>query len=1484
MKDLRSRWNALLVFLSFLTMLGCATLQGDPSQSPSNTSLAMTPGKLDFGMVVVGRSRTLSATVLNRSVFGVTVMQATTTGAEFQIVAPALPVTIRPGRAVTFSIRFTPQSVGTPASTLAIASSAQQPSTTMLLAGQGVNAGQLAPSLASIDFGSTSVGQQVTRTESFTNNGSTSVTVSQLSISNADFALSGVTLPLTVDAGQTRGFNVVYSPRAAGSSTATLSVNADVSMTVGSRARVGRRDTQAQSMSIPMSGSATGSTGALTATPASVSFGNVQVNGNASSAVVLRNTGTASVAISQAAVSGTGFSMTGMSAPITISGGQSATFNVTFAPKAAGAASGNVVITSNASNASLNVGLSGMAITPGTLTTGSNLMAFGTVQVGNNQKQTATVTNSGGSSVTINQLSITGAGFTLSGLTTPATVAAGQSASFTVTFAPQAAGNASGTVSLTSTASATPITWTLSGSAVTAGALTPSPSSLSFGTVQTGNTKSMQETLTNSGGTAVTVSQVAAPGAYSVTGLTLPTTLNAGQSASFNVVFSPTAGGAANSTLTVTSNASNASLSVPLTGAGATPGSLTPGTASLNFGSVVVGSNQTLSETITNSGGSTVTISQAAVTGTGFSLSGVTVPFTLTAGASKSLNVVFAPQSAGTPSGTLNITSDASNSSLTVPVSGTALTAGSLAAGTPALSFGTVTVGNNQTIPETLTNSGGSSVNVTQATVTGAGFSLSGLTVPFTLAAGASKSFNVVFTPQSAGTPSGTLTITSNASNTSLTVPLTATAVMPGSLTAGTPSLSFGSVTVGNTKTLSETITNSGGSTVNVSQAAVAGSGFSITGLTVPFTLAAGASKSFSVVFAPQAAGSPTGTLTITSDASNPSLTVPVSGTAATVGTLSPGPASLSFGSVNVGSSKTLSETITNSGGTTVTVSQATVTGTGYSITGLTVPFTLAAGASKSFNVVFAPQAAGTPSGTLTITSDASNASLTVPVSGTAVTAGVIAAGTPSLSFGTVTVGNTKTLSETITNSGGSSVSVSQVAVTGTGFSVSGLSVPFTLAAGASKSFNVVFAPQSAGSPSGSLTVTSDASNPTLTVPVSGTAVTVGTLSPSPASLSFGSVNVGSSKTLSETITNSGGTAVTVSQVTASGTGYSVNGVTVPFTLAAGTNKSFNVVFAPQSAGSPTGSVAITSNGSNPSLAVNLTGTGTAQGVLGVSPTTMSFGSVNVGSNSSKTATLTNTGNATLTVTQASATGTGFSISGLSLPLTLIANQSFTFSVTFTPQSGANATGSVSFTSDASNTPPTISLSGSGVTVGIFAVNPTSFSFGSVTVGSNKNMTATLSAAGGSVTVSSASVNSAEFTLAGPALPLTIASGQTATFTVTFTPQSSGAASANATFVTNAAGSPLVTPLSGTGVAPVQHRVDLTWSPSTSSIVGYNVYRSATSGTGYSRINSSVNVSTSYTDNSVQSGATYFYVTTAVDSNAGESSFSNEVRAAIPTP
>jgi fibronectin type 3 domain-containing protein len=76
--------------------------------------------------------------------------------------------------------------------------------------------------------------------------------------------------------------------------------------------------------------------------------------------------------------------------------------------------------------------------------------------------------------------------------------------------------------------------------------------------------------------------------------------------------------------------------------------------------------------------------------------------------------------------------------------------------------------------------------------------------------------------------------------------------------------------------------------------------------------------------------------------------------------------------------------------------------------------------------------------------------------------------------------------------------------------------------------------------------------------------------------------------------------------------------------------------------------------------------------------------------------------------------------------------------------------------------------------------------------------------------------------------------------------------------------------------------VALNWGASSSSVAGYNVYRSTVSGSAYAKMNGSAVGGVNYADSSVQSGHTYYYVATAVDGSGNESVYSNEVAAIVP--
>ena len=400
-------------------------------------------------------------------------------------------------------------------------------------------------------------------------------------------------------------------------------------------------------------------------------------------------------------------------------------------------------------------------------------------------------------------------------------------------------------------------------------------------------------------------------------------------------------------------------------------------------------------------------------------------------------------------------------------------------------------------------------------------------------------------------------------------------------------------------------------------------------------------------------------------------------------------------------------------------------------------------------------------------------------------------------------------------------------------------------------------------------------------------AAAAGQLSVKPSPVTFGSVPLGTSLSKSASLSNTGNSSLTISQASVSGTGFSFSGLSMPLTLAPGQAVSMTTTFAPKSGGSASGTLSLTyetkirGKVSSSTITTSLSGTGAAQ--LSANPTSLNFASVQVGSKQTQFEALTNSGGSGLTISQATVAGSGFSITGLTLPLTLNAGASVTFSVVFAPQTSGSASGQITVISNASNPTLTASLSGTGTAQGQVALTPTALNFGSVTDGTKLSRTSSLSATGASVTVSSAKLSSAEFTLTGISFPLTIAAGTSVPFTLTFVPQTSGLATGTLSFADNASNVPTET-LSGTGVAPTQHSVSLSWTDSGSGIVGYNVYRGSISGGPYAKINSALDSTTTYTDTSVLAGQTYYYVTTSVNGSGIQSGYSNQAQAVVPSP
>src|SRR2546425_85131 len=213
---------------------------------------------------------------------------------------------------------------------------------------------------------------------------------------------------------------------------------------------------------------------------------------------------------------------------------------------------------------------------------------------------------------------------------------------------------------------------------------------------------------------------------------------------------------------------------------------------------------------MTNSGIARLTIAQVSITGAGFSISGLTLPLTLAAGQSSTLSVQFAPTTTGSVSGSLSLVSNAPNSPGTIALSGTGVQP-QLSVAPPSVSFGNVLVGSTGVQSLTLTNSGSANLTIAQGSVTGAGFSISGLTFPLTLPPGQSSTFSVQFAPTTTDTASGGVSLVSHAPNSPSTIALSANGVQP-QLSVTPPNASLGNVVVSSSSSLQDlTLTNSGG-------------------------------------------------------------------------------------------------------------------------------------------------------------------------------------------------------------------------------------------------------------------------------------------------------------------------------------------------------------------------------------------------------------------------------------------------------------------------------------------------------------------------------------------------------------------------------------------------------------------------------------------------------------------------------------------------
>ena len=382
-------------------------------------------------------------------------------------------------------------------------------------------------------------------------------------------------------------------------------------------------------------------------------------------------------------------------------------------------------------------------------------------------------------------------------------------------------------------------------------AISFSPPSLTFS--QNVNTTSPPQsiTVTNFGGSPINGLSIATSGVFSQTN-NCPSVLVAATSCTVTVWFAPSAAGSVTGWLNVRDDSYNLGSSqvVPLgtTSSARTITVLSSGTGPLQVSNVVT--SAPFSQT--NNCGSL-----------------------MASAASCTIQVSFAPTVVGAASGRVTITDNAGTQTVTLSGSGSAPVTFS----PTSLSFGNVVQTTNSTRTLTLTNRLNTTLTVSSVAVSGVSgpFAVASNTCGTSVAAGASCTVGVTFSPAAVGSAVGTLTFNDSAITSPQTVSLSGTGSAP--VTFSSNSINFSTVRVGTTSSArSVTLTNHLSSPLTIT-AVSAGTGFAVVSNTCGASIGAGANCTVGVTFSPTATGPVTGTLTFTDSAVTSPQVVTLSGT-----------------------------------------------------------------------------------------------------------------------------------------------------------------------------------------------------------------------------------------------------------------------------------------------------------------------------------------------------------------------------------------------------------------------------------------------------------------------------------------------------------------------------------------------------------------------------------------------------------------------------
>lgn len=759
-------------------------------EDPDGNPLIDGVSTVAFGPVYLDVPRVVTLELTNVSGAPLTGLSAGTVGAEFS--ASSIPATLAPGATVTVDLTCLVTTVGPKTGQFQLNCDQLEEPFDVGLSAQGQESpiviedpdgNPLVDGAATVEFGEVIINVPATVTLELKNISDGALTGLDLAVSGTAF--SSEDIPETLAPGETA--SVVLTCLA----TAPGPVMGGLELTGDQFAEPFNAALEANAVEPPPIVVEDPDGNPLVDGAGTVNFGDVVLN--TPKVVSLELTNVSDDPLTGLSVGTTGAEFDVDPIPATLAPGASVTVNLTCLATTVGNKTGTFQLTGDQLDEPFDVALAARADGPPPITLedpdgnplidGVSTLNFGQVLVGGSEVVELELTNVSGGPLTGLVLAVTGSSF--SGEPLPSTLAAGATATVSITCAPATAGVKAGQLRILSNQMSQPF-----GIALAAEAKEPPPivvedpdgnplvdgvSTVSFGTVILNEPESVELELTNVSGAPLTGLSIAVSGDAAFSVSSLPATLAVGASVTVTVECLATTTGAKTGQIQMDGDqfsetfdialAANAKAPPPIVIEDPDGNPLVDGESTVAFGDVVVNESKTVTLELTNISDDPLTGLALDVVGADFS--GGSLPSTLAAGATASIELTCEPTTLGAKSGSFQVSCDQMSGPFEIALSATAVAPPPIIVRGPdgepledddVLDFGDVAPGEPKGMNLQLTNNGATPITGLGLSVSGESFS--GAAIPATLAPGATAAISLTCLTSTQGLKSGQLQLT----------------------------------------------------------------------------------------------------------------------------------------------------------------------------------------------------------------------------------------------------------------------------------------------------------------------------------------------------------------------------------------------------------------------------------------------------------------------------------------------------------------------------------------------------------------------------------------------------------------------------------------------------------------------------------------------------------------------------------------------------